>query len=620
MHSKFFNSLLLFIIIFLVSCGQKQKPVNDVNLKSIDSLWLKIQEAKENENEGFKKVIVLYWSALSKKPKEIEYLFKLIESESKLTKDADWLNSLYLFKSWNASSRMRVEEAEQYLNKMNTQNIELSLSQIQQFGFLYYSKNELDTVLHFYKKGYQIAKNANQKNWLLNYSNNLGTVYYDLRELDLASKYFKEALNYAQEIKVKVPMLYNNIITCALGMNGNEDAYDLYEKFKSEFKSTLPYEIAIYDLNHVNILINKNQFKEAEIVLKKIDTSTLDENLRIMYDLQLVNLAYLQNDVALFEKLFFKYKSQIFENPETLLPKWTTILIETHKLGLKTYEIGELIKLYNQKNVQNRIRLKNNVAEILEEFSNNPVEKSKWKIIALSTKIEIDNIHDGNFQNDMFLNFKLSVLTLENDKIRYQVELKEIENKQYVWAFVCSVLVVLLIVILLMFYLKNRKIEIEKLRLEILNSRTLNENNKNKRIFADRLISSNQAMAKKLTLIIKNIQKSQYAKDPEIIQIKRELTLLTEIEEGLYQEMDQLKATDVLMFLSDKYQCLNDMNHTEKTILGYLLNGQKIKDIAGLMSISEQHARNTKTRVLKMMSQESNTTVTIEDLLLLKSF
>ena len=60
------------------------------------------------------------------------------------------------------------------------------------------------------------------------------------------------------------------------------------------------------------------------------------------------------------------------------------------------------------------------------------------------------------------------------------------------------------------------------------------------------------------------------------------------------------------------------MNQTEKTILGYLLNGQKIKDIAGLLSISEQHARNTKTRVLKMMSSEANSNVTIEDLILLR--
>lgn len=146
----------------------------------------------------------------------------------------------------------------------------------------------------------------------------------------------------------------------------------------------------------------------------------------------------------------------------------------------------------------------------------------------------------------------------------------------------------------------------------------MNEINKNKRVFADRLISSNHAMVKKLNLIIKNIQKSKFAKDPEIIQIKHELTSLTEIEEDLFQEMDQLKATDVLMFISDKFHCINEMNQTEKIILGYLLNGQKIKDIAVLMSISEQHARNTKTRVLKLMSQETNSIVTMEKLLQIK--
>ncbi len=176
-------------------------------------------------------------------------------------------------------------------------------------------------------------------------------------------------------------------------------------------------------------------------------------------------------------------------------------------------------------------------------------------------------------------------------------------------------LVLLLIGALLMFYAKNRKIEVEKLKLEINNNRNLNELSKNKRLFADRLISSNQAMVKKINQIVKMIQKSSLSKEPDLVQIRKELIALTELEEDLEIEMNQLKVSDVLTFYIDKYSCIQTMNQTEKTILSYLLNGQKIKEIATLLTVSEQHVRNTKTRVLKLINSEMNSQFTIEDLI-----
>ncbi len=615
---KFIKSFIVCIVVLFVSCEGDVKTIKSVQVKSIDSLWQHVKEAKEDDNKGFRKVIDYYWSMVTKSPKELDYFYSLIENEANSSLDSEWIQSEYLLKSWIAGSNGDIAGAEKYLNKMNTDNIELNLSRIQQFGYLYYTKNTLDTVIYFYKKGYQIAKDANHKNWLLNFSNNLGTVYYDYRELDLASKYFKEAIKYADEINVKVPMLYNNIITCALGLNGNEDAFALYEKYKDDFKSDVPYENIIYNLNHANLLMKKHQYDEAEKILKNIDTTNIDENVLGMYDVQYAHLYFVQQKFDMFEGVFSKYKVKIFENPEIQLPNWNNLIKDGYGIGLQTLKKSELLALYNQDNIQKNVRLKNYVAELLLAVSKNTSDESKWKITALSTQLDLVKIHDVNFQNDMLLNFKLSSLTAENDRIKYQVKLKESENNQYILALIGIVLVAILAAVLFMFYFKNRKIEIEKLRLEINNSRHLNEINKNKRVFADRLISSNHAMVKKLNLIIKNIQKSKFAKDPEIIQIKHELTSLTEIEEDLFQEMDQLKATDVLMFISDKFHCINEMNQTEKIILGYLLNGQKIKDIAVLMSISEQHARNTKTRVLKLMSQETNSIVTMEKLLQIK--
>lgn len=581
----------------------------------MDSLWNQIELTHSTEKEPFKKVIVHYWSAMNFKTAEFNYLCSLIEAEYEDSKDEDWKQSLYLLKSWYAGTHLKNDESEKLLLNITTNNLEIQLSKIQQLAYLKYAKSETDSAIYLYNKGYQIAKDAANKNWMLNYANNLGTVYYDLRELQLAHKYFKEALSYAESLNIKVPMLLNNIITCDLGIEGNKEAFELYEKYKNDFKSELPYEMAIYKINASNILLKKLKINEAESLINSIDIKGLGENIEKLVEIQKAYIHITCNRREDFNRIFQRYKNTILEDPEYELPQFFTILKNAILQKMSTFSTAEIEKIYKDAIGKGKVRLANDAAELLFLLTQNTSEHSKWEIVMLKSRLDLATTQNSSFQNDLVLNFKLSSLSAENNRIKLQAELTSTQNQQFIIMFVGTILILVLMGVILMFYAKKRKVEVEKLRFEISNSRNLHEINRNKRIFADRLINSNHAMVKKINQIIKNIQKTNYAKEPELIQIRKELIALTEIEEGLALEMDQLKASEVLTFYLDRFPCIQDLNPTEKTMLSYMLNGQRIKEIAALLSVSEQHVRNSKTRILKLISTEANKTLSIEDLI-----
>jgi len=614
---NFIRLVVLFLVFVFASCKDKTISTKGVNVQAVDSLFTEIIKAKESEksNEPFKKVIILYWSMMSRSEKDLDYLCQLIEKEELAEDDPDWTQSILLLRGWYAGVHAKNKVSENYFNRINTQNNEINLSKIQQLAFLKYATNQIDSSLIYYNNGYQLAKDINDKQWMLNYANNLGSVYYDMWELELASKYFKEAMSYAEELNVKVPMLINNVITVALGIDESDEALKLYEKYKDDFKSNIPYELAIYQLNACNILIGTGELKEAEKLLEKVNVNEMGDNIEAIYEVRKAQLYLAKNDPFNFNLVFQNYRNKIKDNIDFQFPFWRILMKECQIKGFPMFTKSEYVDMYEQMIRQNKIKLTGELAEILYLMTQGTSEGKQWEVRSLESKLAVSKSNNLNLQNDMLLNFKLSTLSSENKRIKLKSELTQSQNVQYLIMFFCSLLVLLLIGALLMFYAKNRKIEVEKLKLEINNSRNLNELSKNKRLFADRLISSNQAMVKKINQIVKMIQKSSLAKEPDLIQIKKELIALTELEENLEVEMNQLKVSDVLTFYSDKYFCIQNMNQTEKTILSYLLNGQKIKEIATLLTVSEQHVRNTKTRVLKLINAESNSQFTIEDLI-----
>ena len=206
---------------------------------------------------------------------------------------------------------------------------------------------------------------------------------------------------------------------------------------------------------------------------------------------------------------------------------------------------------------------------------------------------------------------KIHDLHNENKEIKLKLEVEGAENRAYLTLFIGSILVLILLIGWFILYQKNKKITIQKLRLEIQNSRNISEINLNKKQFAERLISANQAVNKRLEKISNKLKSSEFAKNPEIVQARKEIDAINVLKGEWSLEMQQIQTIDDISFLLDHFKCIQNFNQTEQSLLAYLLNGHKVKEIAALMSLSEQHVRNTKTKVLKSLSTEKKLEVTL---------
>ncbi len=324
------------------------------------------------------------------------------------------------------------------------------------------------------------------------------------------------------------------------------------------------------------------------------------------------------NDISRFAVLFSKYRKQLISNPNEFLIQWCSLLAYAQSKGMPIFNNQELSQLYYNPSIATNKKVKSTLSYMLYQNRKGTAEGDKWRIEHLNTELDIQSSEALTFQNNLKNQLKMNELYNENHNIKLKLELDSTEKTVYAITLIGTFLVLLFGVISFLFFQKNRKNAIQKLQLELQNNRSISELNQSKKQFAERLISTNQVINKKLDKIASKLKQSNFGKDPEIIQIRRELEGITEIKDDWSNELNQIKAIDGIRFLLDFFQSVQLFNQTEQTLLAYFINGHKVKEIATLMNLSEQHVRNTKTKVLKALSQEHQTEVSIDQLIAIK--
>lgn len=232
--------------------------------------------------------------------------------------------------------------------------------------------------------------------------------------------------------------------------------------------------------------------------------------------------------------------------------------------------------------------------------------------------MEIRKSSDLTFQNDLKNQIKILDLNNENNEIKLKLKLESAVNRTNTLLLVGSILVLALLTVGFILYNLNKKTTIQKLRLEIQNSKNINEFNLNKKQFAERLINANKSINKKLGQISNKLKNSEFAKNPEILQVRKEIESISELKGDWSTEMEQIQSIDDIGFLYDHFKCIQNFNQTEQSLLAYLINGHKVKLVAKLLDISQQHVRNTKTKIFKALSSEYGNEVDLNYLLELR--
>ncbi len=613
---SFFSVLAWVALIFVVGCQQNNSVPE--TFKSADSTWKKVEHALEVDTIGYRAIPTYLYAVRTKSIEEINWIASKMEAHPDWRDNDNLKTAVSLMRTWHYFEMEQDSLALLELNSINTNQIDLQLSAIQEKAIYFHFNNFIDSARALFAKSYQIAKAQENHHWMLQSANNAGTIYYDLEEYKIASEYFTEALKSAEVLKIKVPMLINNIITCSLVDAKPEEALNVYKKYSPIFKPSDDYERAIYDLNKIHLFWGTNQIDSFKYNLDRLNITNLGELFETKRDLHYLFYYAYTNDISRFAVLFSKYRKQLISNPNEFLIQWCALLAYAQSKGMPIFNNQELSQLYYNPSIATNKKVKSTLSYILYQNRKGTAEGDKWRIEHLNTELDIQGSEALTFQNNLKNQLKMNELYNENHNIKLKLELDSTEKTVYAITLIGTILVLLLGGISFLFFQKNRKNAIQKLQLELQNNRSINELNQSKKQFAERLISTNQVINKKLDKIASKLKQSNFGKDPEIIQIRRELEGITEIKDDWSNELNQIKAIDGIRFLLDFFQSVQLFNQTEQTLLAYFINGHKVKEIATLMNLSEQHVRNTKTKVLKALSQEHQTEVSIDQLIAIK--
>lgn len=610
--------LLGILLLLLFSC-QNSKTV-DPEFRSMDTLYQQIDEARKIDTLGYKKIIQLYWSGINKSDKEVEWLITRLNNSNIVQNDSDFLASFNLFKSWFHFSRGRDSLGLKYLNKIQTKNIDLRLSKIQQLAQYYYQTGYLDSALNYYGLGYGISREEDNRPWMLNFANNLGTVYFDLRNFEIASSYFKEALAILQKRKAKIPpLLLNNIITCALVDSDGKEAMELYEKHKNDFVSQNPYELAIFQINRAHLFWKKNELDSFKYYLDQIKIDKgLSTSVGYMKDYHYCFYYAATGNKEQFFNLFIKHKPSILNHPAGHMPQWSELILYAKSKGIDAISLAEIRQMYLKLKPSDPITYRAALEELLTVLTIGN-ESAQWKIKSLTSELQLKKQSSLSFQNDLRQQIQIHTLLSENEQISLKLDLRNAENNFYLAFSIFAWIGVMLVTVVFFMAQKNRKIQFQKLNLELENIRTVNQGNYSKQQIADRVLSVNRATHKKLNYLAQKLRQTKFAKDPEIIEIRSELNSISELETDIFNEMNQIKSSDNILYLAEDFKSILSMNQTEQAVLAFILEGHKVKEIAVLMSVSEQHVRNTKSKVFKMLSEDVGHNVSTEELLSYKN-
>jgi hypothetical protein len=596
----------------LLSFTCKNPNALGTEYQSVDSIWHQINDAlDEPDSIAFRFIIKYLYEAKSKSDREVQWLTaKLTNSNN--SKSNHLLSASLLLEGWHLLDQNLMEEAIIKFNAINSDQIDLKLSGLQAQAFYYYVNNQNDSALNLYLKSYYIAKTEQNNPWIIQSANNVGTLYFDQNQFGLASKYFSEAMTLSQAAKVEIPMLLNNIITCALVGSDGHEAYQLYQKFSPKFKPSSEYEKAIYDLNLIHIFWKKQEYDSFKIHLDKINVDSLGPSIIAMKDKNELFYMALKRDFKGFSQTFEKYKLQIRENPDMHLLNWAPLIEFAAEKGYLGFTIPELKYFYTLKSDNQRFH--KTLSTLIYQLVKDPNEKIFWKSKSLEDELKLKEFESSSFQNELRNQLKIHELTSENDIMKQNYLIQSTRNKWILTLFIGTLMVLLLALFSFLLYKKNKQIAIQKLQLEIQNNRSLYELSLNKKQFAERLINANNSVNDKLHKISQKLKSSHVGKDPEIIQIRREINSITHLNTHLDDEMNQIKSIDDVHYLSHYLNCIKDFNQTEMQLLFYFINQHKVKEIAVLTSLSEQHIRNTKSKILKHIQQEMGRSISFEEL------
>ncbi len=598
-----FSTILL--IVFLVGCSEKtgnqEKPIEMKYCLSADSL---IEYFVQNENQVNPIYLSYHNQKLHAKNKISEA--KKIDSFTKTYIQNHPKKQIEFYclidKGYQCLSNPTKKDCDQIYRRINDLSDEINDSNFKVVcltynGSYFFFQNRIDTANRIFLQAYNLALATQNRPYIERLCNNLGSISMKMKQFRNARYYLSKALLMMKENKVSNPVLISNLATAYMSEGNYTQAKRTLEEGIKTNSSNHDYNNQLLEFNLAMAHQSLNEFEQSHEILKKYKNKVINGALSSTYFVLEFNQARWQGAAAL--RTYIAQKSPISQDIRIALLDYyknslkealidnPTILID---LGFSESELksSEYSRFDYEKN------------EILAQLAiNNHQYLAAYTYKVLSNKAldELNSKQKLNAESEIDL-------AIQNVELDHSVKGLKSENKyksnQIILANIILVLTILLLVIIIYFWRKNNRIQKNQLETaqEMLAIKTeserlqLNENRLNEKLYA-----LSKLIVEKSIHFANELKQSDVSKNPKIIEIRRGLEKLADIDNTFEKTKTELSTDALYKPIFDQYPDLNQLSVNGKKVLILSIQGYKPKEVAAMLDLSYDYVRNLKTKL-----------------------
>lgn len=585
------------LLIIGAGCGKKQKVDERLNkVSDIDSAFNIVVENPSNVNVfRYNRILRAYLQSHSDTQYSKIVLNKLLDYGIKQS-NAVVINIAYQNKAFEQLVLGNIVSARNWARKsLETCNDDAEIDKLDIYqlmgGSYYYPPMNQDTVMKYWKLGFQMATQKNDEYRIYFFANNLGTFFFDIHMYSIARQFFLRALNQAKLSESVSPMLINNILTTLLIEGKNDAAMDFYKENKQIFNvPPTGYENQAILLNKIHLFQIFNNKETVDSLFQKIQYESIHMSLLPKYTstkieqyLRTSQVSYLDSTTI---KNTFTYGLDILENVSTKYINfddsnldflWNVLIQSIEPEIKKLYDKGEkpqanfargleiLINFHHRFDTKLERRYKLLLADYYMKKANEPFEFQNY----------LSEVKDVDAMFKEILN--------RGEKIEFQ-------RKRNQLLYVITIFILLLLLITSLYY---------KTRLELKNQseKTLQkENELNHRIieFSKHLLTFNKKVKKDLDKLNFNSENADFLK-----KFRSDLLGFINVNTDFNPKLIDVEIENHES-KTEESLANSKLNKTEKRVYVLLQEGFKSNEIANMLGIATQYVYNVKAKLKRL--------------------
>ena len=503
------------------------------------------------------------------------------------------------YRSMTSPEQDKTIEIINQLKVLNTSINDTLISVVYQtyIGSYFFVTNHLDSAKKTFENAYQLSVSINNKQYIQRLCNNLGSISLRLKQYRNARYYLSKAHLLMKENNDNNPVLISNLATAYMSEGNYEQAKKTLIDDIKKNQSNNEYTDQLLQFNLAMAYQNLSEFAESQKIIDHFEGKTINAALKPSYFVIQFNQASSGGLAALND--FIKKNSPI-------TPEMRFSLLEYYKSSLKDQlkkqpSIIQLLGYTESELAQPEyIQLayeKNEILALIAISQGNYAKAFIHKQLSNEALEQLNSKQKSNIESEI----DLAIHNVELDNFNKQLKSENsFKSKQILLTNIILVLSVIFTAFVIYFWRKNaitQKKQLETTQ-ELLKMKTesermqINENQLNEKLF-----SLSKLIVEKSIQFANELKQSDVAKNPKIIEIRRGLERLAEIDETFEKTKTELSNDAMYKTIFDRYPDLQTLSVNGKKVLILSIQGYKPKQIAGMLDLSYDYVRNLKTKL-----------------------